>query len=216
MKETKETKETNKTYRQIIRENALIEYYENPNHCKQCGGVIGVRDRERISATRKRVFCSSACQSEFQSQKMIGNTIKKKKIKYCLNCGKELEKHQNKYCNNKCQQDFQYREYINKWKNGLVDGLSGEYNLSLNIKRYIREKYDNKCCECGWDRVNPVTEHSPLEIHHIDGDYKNNSEDNLVLLCPNCHSLTNTYKNALGHEGRQGRNKYYRNKEKIC
>ena len=31
-------------------------------------------------------------------------------------------------------------------------------------------------------------------IHHIDGDYKNNNEDNLQLICPNCHSLTETYK----------------------
>jgi predicted HNH restriction endonuclease len=34
---------------------------------------------------------------------------------------------------------------------------------------------------------------SPLEIHHKDGSKKNNSEDNLDLLCPNCHSLTFNY-----------------------
>ena len=57
--------------------------------------------------------------------------------------------------------------------------------------------------------INHITGNSPLEVHHIDGDYTNNDEDNLELLCPNCHSLTNTYKNALNHNGRQGRNKYY-------
>ena len=205
----------NKTYRQIIRENALVEYYDNPNHCKQCGGVIDVRDRERISATRKRVFCSSVCQSEFQSQKMMGNTIKKKKIKYCLNCGKELENRQNKYCNNKCRQEFEYKQYISKWKNGLVDGLVGEYQLSSYIQRYIKEKFKNKCCECGWNKINSTTKHSPLEVHHIDGNYRNNSEENLTLLCPNCHSLTSTYKNASCHEGRKGRRKYYKTEEKV-
>ena len=206
----------NKTYNQFVREKALTEYYESPNHCKYCGEIIDVKGNERISATRKRVFCSLECKSKFQSQKMKANPIKKKKIKYCLNCGKELEKHQNKYCDNKCQQDYQYKKYIDDWKNGLVNGLIGEYSLSSNIKRYIKEKYNGKCYECGWDKINPTTGHSPLEVHHIDGDYKNNSEDNLILLCPNCHSLTNTYKNALRHEGRQGRNKYYKSKEKVC
>lgn len=30
----------------------------------------------------------------------------------------------------------------------------------------------------------------PLEVHHIDGNCTNNKEENLQLLCPNCHSLT--------------------------
>ena len=33
-----------------------------------------------------------------------------------------------------------------------------------------------------------------LEVHHIDGNGKNNSLDNLQLLCPNCHSQTENYK----------------------
>lgn len=133
-----------------------------------------------------------------------------KEVVYCLNCGKELKNYQNKYCDNNCQREFQHNDYINKWKSGLVDGLRGKYQLSLHIHRYIRDKFENKCCECGWSKINPVTGNSPLEIHHIDGDYKNNSENNLILLCPNCHSLTDTYKNALSHKGRNGRNKYYK------
>ena len=43
---------------------------------------------------------------------------------------------------------------------------------------------------------------------HIDGNYMNNKEENLILLCPNCHSLTQTYKGANRNHGRQGRNKY--------
>lgn len=146
---------------------------------------------------------------------MIDDRIKNSKIAYCVNCGIELKRHQNKYCSNQCQKEFQYKEYIEKWKSGEINGLSGEYNLSVNIKKYIKEKYNNKCCECGWDKINPITGRSPLEVHHIDGDYKNNSEENLILLCPNCHSLTDTYKNTSNHEGRQGRNKYYKNKENV-
>lgn len=42
----------------------------------------------------------------------------------------------------------------------------------------------------------------PLEIDHIDGNSENNSEENLRLICPNCHSLTATYKGANRGKGR--------------
>ena len=58
-------------------------------------------------------------------------------------------------------------------------------------------------------KINPYTINSPLEIEHIDGDYRNNTESNLVLLCPNCHSLTSTYKGANVERGRKSRSKYY-------
>lgn len=141
---------------------------------------------------------------------MKGNTLGKKyKESHCLNCDKELNRHQGKYCSNKCQKEYQYKKYIERWKSGLENGMSGLYQLSNYIEKYIKEKYDNKCCKCGWNEINPFTNNIPLEIHHKDGDYTNNDEDNLELLCPNCHSLTDTYKNALNHEGRKGRNKYY-------
>lgn len=188
----------------VSKERAIKRYYDNPAFCKYCGQIIELRDGEIPAITRQRVFCSPECHSKFQSQKMIDNKIKKRKPKYCLNCGKELNRHQNKYCSSHCQQEFQYKEYIDKWKNGMIDGLSGGYQLSENIRRYIREKFNNKCCECGWDKINPVTGRLPLEVHHIDGNYKNNSEDNLTLLCPNCHSLTENYK-ALNKNGRKER-----------
>lgn len=34
----------------------------------------------------------------------------------------------------------------------------------------------------------------PLEVHHIDGDELNSVLENLQVLCPNCHALTNNYK----------------------
>ena len=34
----------------------------------------------------------------------------------------------------------------------------------------------------------------PLELHHIDGDNKNQEKSNLQLLCPNCHVYTDTYR----------------------
>lgn len=129
-------------------------------------------------------------------------------IKVCLNCGKELKDSRKKYCDNKCQSDYQYKEWIYRWKLGLESGLKGEYGISNHLKRYIFEKFDNKCCKCGWGEVNPYSQTIPLEIDHIDGDFRNNTEDNLRLLCPNCHSLTATYKGANKGQGRKDRQKY--------
>jgi len=33
-----------------------------------------------------------------------------------------------------------------------------------------------------------------LEVEHIDGNWHNNTEDNLTILCPNCHALSDTYR----------------------
>lgn len=122
----------------------------------------------------------------------------------CIQCSKEL-KHGKKYCTTKCQTEFQYLEYIQKWKNGLIDGSRGKYQLSAHIRRYLFEKYECKCSECGWNKINPFTGKSPLEIDHVDGNPYNNSEENLKLICPNCHSLTATFKALNKGNGRKDR-----------
>lgn len=126
--------------------------------------------------------------------------IKKWEAVYCKDCSKS---HLSEKA--KIGVDIRYLDYINKWKAGLVDGMRGKYQLSYHIKRYIFEKFSNKCSECGWSEVNQYTGKIPLEIEHIDGNYLNNKEENLKLLCPNCHSLTPTYKGANRGNGRKER-----------
>lgn len=59
-------------------------------------------------------------------------------------------------------------------------------------KRLIIESNGYKCDECNISDWNskPIT----LELEHVDGNNRNNSLDNLRLLCPNCHSQTLTFR----------------------
>lgn len=129
----------------------------------------------------------------------------------CLHCGKDLLRKDTKYCSQKCQLDYQYYQWVKRWKDGKETGIKGDYGISNHLRRYIMEKYNYKCSKCGWGETNPYTQKIPLEIEHIDGNYLNNKEDNIILLCPNCHSLTATYKGANKGHGRKIRKKYSNN-----
>ena len=117
--------------------------------------------------------------------------------KFCLYCGSKIPSN-NLYCSLDCFHEHQYKKYIEQWKAGSVSGSIGNtwIETSRHIRRYLFEKYDYKCAKCGWHEVNPYTGTLPLEIEHVNGDATNNTEDNLTLLCPNCHSLTKTYRGA--------------------
>jgi hypothetical protein len=65
--------------------------------------------------------------------------------------------------------------------------------VSRYVKKFLRRKFENKCCLCGWAEINQKLGYSPLVADHIDGNWTNNTEKNLRLLCPNCDSLTPTY-----------------------
>ena len=132
-------------------------------------------------------------------------------MRNCFNCEIKLSTHQYKYCSLRCQFDFQHKNWIENWKQGKVSGdvgISTKFT-SGHIKRYLREKFENRCVSCGWNEKNPITGIIPLEIDHIDGNSENNTEVNLRLLCPNCHALTPFYKNMNRGNGRQWRMKKY-------
>lgn len=126
----------------------------------------------------------------------------KKLRKKCIQCGKENGRPSYRYCSNACQAAYQYKTYIDRWKQGKERGLQSIGVVSGHVKRYLREKYHNKCCVCGWAEVNKVTGHVPLVADHIDGNWRNNSEENLRLLCPNCDALSPTYAGLNRGRGR--------------
>lgn len=98
-----------------------------------------------------------------------------------------------------------YELYIERWKAGEVNGMRGSTAISAHIKRYMIQKYGEKCSVCGWAETNVYTRRIPLEMNHKDGDFRNNNEENLELLCPNHHSLTAHFRGRNRGRGRPRR-----------
>jgi len=69
------------------------------------------------------------------------------------------------------------------------------------IKEGLKEYKCEGCKRTEWEGA-PI----PLQIHHINGVHNDNRLENIQLLCPNCHSLTDTY--AGKNANRENKTKY--------
>lgn len=133
-------------------------------------------------------YCSEAC-AKLRFQRVRGS---------CLQCNKPLPRVQYKYCSNACQHEHQFHLRIKQ----LEAGECRTNTSNRFIRRYLVERFGEKCANCGWAERHPVTGKVPVEVEHIDGDWRNNCSSNLTLLCPNCHSLTPTYRALNWGRGR--------------
>jgi len=176
-----------------LRIDNINRYNQNPNICKKCQKMLDYDDRNKK-------FCNRSCAASHTNKKRASS-------KHCLFCNKSLSKNR-KYCSTDCQKMYNYITYIQLWKIGINDGSNGGDGISDYIRRYFFEKYDKRCQECGWGMNNVYTGMIPLALHHIDGNYRNNKENNLELLCPNCHSLTDNYGSRNIGNGREGRKEW--------
>ena len=67
--------------------------------------------------------------------------------------------------------------------------------------RLLKEGLKERRCECcGLEKW--LDSSIPLELHHINGDNKDNRLENLQLLCPNCHALTDSYRGKNNKSGK--------------
>lgn len=73
-------------------------------------------------------------------------------------------------------------------------------------KLWMLKNVGYKCEKCGYS--NPIYRENGtiiLQLHHIDGDKKNENRENLQILCPTCHSLTPNF----AFNGRKQKSRYW-------
>jgi len=102
----------------------------------------------------------------------------------CLNCEKEFKwnpsQKSGKYCCQDCQITHSLKTKIE----------TGEYS-KCNAITYFKRINKYECSQCGIKEYN--NKHIRLQIDHINGNNKDNRQENLRYLCPNCHSQTETW-----------------------
>lgn len=94
-----------------------------------------------------------------------------------MNCHKEYETYQN-YLNRNTFGNFCSKKCYNEYRRVSID-------YSKKYRTMALKYYDHKCENCGWS--NGIVD--CLDVHHIDENHQNNNIENLIILCPTCHSI---------------------------
>lgn len=136
--------------------------------------------QNKICRSLKRINLSTVHKQRYK---------KPKEKRFCCYCGLSLQKKsQKKFCSMNCS-------LLARWENKKENLLSSNNrNVSSNtLKKFLIEEMKIKnCCLCNqkpfWNGKRLV-----LQLDHIDGDSDNNNINNLRLLCPNCHTQTETF-----------------------
>lgn len=95
---------------------------------------------------------------------------------------------------------FINRKQMTDWK---ITQLPFDQLNKKHKKIKLLKEQNNKCDICG---IDPIWNGKLLSFHmdHIDGDHGNNKRENLRMICPNCHSQTDTFGSKnLSDEGRE-------------
>lgn len=128
------------------------------------------------------IFCSRSC----ANSRVWSEVDKKKKSqsaqgKIPWNKGKKTGSNLER--NNNISSTRQNRSY--------TQFLEGKITERSVIRRHLTSMWGYKCSVCGIDEWNGTI--ITLQVNHIDGNAGNNLPENLQLICPNCHSQTDTF-----------------------
>jgi hypothetical protein len=99
----------------------------------------------------------------------------KRKLRICKHCKRERP-HQAKEMCHSCFSKVYHYDHIK----------NSNYRRYHNISVELYKRITKRCGVCGFDKV--------VDLHHLDHDKKNNSETNLVGLCPNHHKMLHNYR----------------------
>lgn len=83
-----------------------------------------------------------------------------------------------------------HQQYNGKYRKltDYIQEAGNNASLSEVRKKLLKEGYKKNECEiCGLKEWGEFS--IPLDVHHKDENHFNNSIDNLMLICPNCHAV---------------------------
>jgi hypothetical protein len=173
--------------------------------CEGCGITFTVASKGK---NRHPKYCSKTCFREFGMSSMrkkaheslkgkyaavIGH--KKPRTEFCRNCGTLIDKKpstKSRFCNQACFNSYNRASSIPKSDGTIV--TTQKRTLKWQ-RKHARKLYGNKCCRCGYCEVPEI-----LQVHHVDYDPTHQDDDNLLLLCPNCHEAEH-FKTKTGRFG---------------
>lgn len=163
------------------KEDDMQKYYQTPLLCKNCNKIVPYRNRKSVG------FCSQSCSASFNNRTRVRKSQYPINI-ICKYCGKQTLTHyqkNRKYCSNACSiADKKQR----KWK----EIANGKKCSQMVLRDYLLETRGNKCEKCNQSNI-WNNELLSMQIHHKDGNKHNNNLDNLLVLCPNCHTQTDNW-----------------------
>ena len=110
----------------------------------------------------------------------------------CAHCKNPVPRKPNKFCSPDCHYAYTHAKSVAVWLAGEHSGNHGD-EVANFVRKYLFDKFGSKCSKCSWAEINKHTGKIPLTVEHKDGNPSNTVESNLDLLCPNCHSWTETY-----------------------
>lgn len=80
-----------------------------------------------------------------------------------------------------------------KWDLETYLANSSDIQSNKVRNKILEEKIKPHQCEC-CGNTEWMGQPIPLELHHKDGNRHHNELSNFILLCPNCHALTDSYR----------------------
>jgi len=104
----------------------------------------------------------------------------------CVVCGisKDERPLRGKYCH-PCDYQRNIKVYKKRSKERKENGYyKGKNSNKWKYYTKARNHYGEICADCGWKKYPEV-----LQVHHIDENRRNNSIENLIVLCPTCHNV---------------------------